>query len=140
MEDPGATDPRRTVVLLARHLDGSGGVTRSVSNLANALAGAGLDVALVALFRRGKPRYELDERIAISYLRSLRPRALASLGPRARALDARPSELCDPGEGMTALTDRRLAKRSCASWDPARSSPTARRCTRRPPGGLPSTW
>lgn len=108
MEDHGAPDRRHTVVLLTRHLDGSGGVTRSVSNLANALAGAGLDVSLVALFRRGKPRYELDERIAVSYLRSLRPRALANLGPRAQALDARPSELCDPDEAMTALTDRRL--------------------------------
>lgn len=98
----------RRVVVLARHLDGPGGVTRAVTTLANGLAAEGHDVTLLALFRRRPPRHELHPRVRVAYVRSLRPRAIDRLGAGDRALDQEPSVLCDPGEGMTALTDRLL--------------------------------
>lgn len=83
-------------------------MTRAVTTLANGLAATGHYVTLLALFRRRPPRHELDSRVDVAYVRSLRPRALERLSAEERALDDQPSVLCDPGEGMTALTDRLL--------------------------------
>jgi glycosyltransferase involved in cell wall biosynthesis len=110
MEDTNASGPGRPVVLLAHHLEGTSGVTRSVSNLANGLAAAGLDVHVLALLRRGHPRYRLDPRVEITYVRSLRPKSLARLGEGPRERDAEPSRLCESGTGMSALTDLRLER------------------------------
>ena len=97
-------------MLLVRHLDGPGGVCRSATNLANGLVAAGLDVEILVLFRGKRPRYELDPRVQVTYVRNMRPRALAKLTPRQKELDDSPSCLEDETPGMSALTDRRLRR------------------------------
>jgi glycosyltransferase involved in cell wall biosynthesis len=102
---------RKRYVLLLRHLDGKAGVCRSVINLANGLHGAGLDVTVLALFRRpSRPHAPLDPGIKVQYVRDIRPRAIKRLTRRQVELDGRPTVLAEKTDHMTALTDRRLRR------------------------------
>src|SRR3954452_19660750 len=101
---------RGTIVLCLLQLRGRHGVCRAVTNLANAFAGAGLDVTVLEVLRRGKPTYPLDERVRVRHVRDLRPRASERLGPKQTALDAQPGRLGDSDAQMTALTEKRLRR------------------------------
>ena len=103
---------RRRVVLLTRQLTGPGGVNRSVANLANGLAAAGVDVTVMVLLRHRRIRYALDPAVRVVWVRDMRPRARRRpLDPARAELDSLPTELCEADAEMSALTERMLRRR-----------------------------
>ena len=50
-----------------------GGVEMSISLIANALTKRGYEVEILSIYNLGKPVYELDSRVKITYLTDLKP-------------------------------------------------------------------
>lgn len=123
LEEGRRADPSRDrvpVYLLVWSVDQAGGVARTVSTLASGLAGRH-PVEIISLFRhRDRLRFELDERVRVTYLEDqrahgpsgkpvvLRARDNPARSQEARALDSRPSNLTLKEDGTSELTDKLL--------------------------------
>ena len=62
----------RKIYITALHLM-HGGVEMSISLIANALTKRGYEVEILSIYNLGKPVYELDSRVKITYLTDLKP-------------------------------------------------------------------
>ena len=60
------------VYITALHLN-HGGVEMVIASLANAFVEKGLEVEILTTYRYGKPAYEIDEKVKITYLTDVRP-------------------------------------------------------------------
>jgi glycosyltransferase involved in cell wall biosynthesis len=84
--------------------DGSGGVARTTLTVANALAGR-YDVEVLSVYRaRGKPTFELDPRVKLTYLVPAKPWPNSPYPRHLRRLAAQPSVL-ETTDNYTAASD-----------------------------------
>jgi len=91
---------------------GSGGIARTVVNLANALAERHKVEIITVYRRRTEPAYPIDQRIAVSHLIDARGSARSAEGAADGDLARQPSRFTTSlDQNMTALTDELLAAR-----------------------------
>ena len=106
---------RPRVYFLVYNGDGIGGVARTSLTVANALADR-YDVEVLSVFRsRGKPTFELDPRVKLTYLVPAKPRNSA-YPPRLRKLASQPTVLPDRGN-YTAASDAAMRSAFAAMRD-----------------------